>query len=187
MLFLVLNVAGVIVSQANVLTPDPFIFHINEQSGQQRTVFYSDTITKKESSDQKNQDDELEQAMKEREKMKNEDTSTQDKNFEVFMDNLEVAFNDIELPDSADWDRAHQNLKDAVQHLKFESEDFKEEIGKAKIEMNKAIKRMQNQLREFNEDELQDMKKELQKALDEIKKPEEPENPVLHKLDTIKL
>ncbi len=165
----------------------PGIYNLTHKADDQGSscsyVILSDTLKKRN----KSSDDELKRAMAEKDEMKEKEFLSDDEKFESFIENLEAAFKEIELPDSTDWNRAHQNLKEAMNHLKSESKSFKKDLSKAKIEMNKAIKRMQKQFQEFNEDELQDMKKELQKAIDEMKKAQEPEKPQLHKLDTIKL
>ena len=50
--------------------------------------------------------------------------------------------------------------------------------------MNKAIKRMKKQYQEFDNEELNDLKKEIKKLIDDLKTPEKPQQ---HKPDTIKL
>jgi hypothetical protein len=191
--FLVLSLVEENISLAEFMIHDQTSrendFGIQTMDQKKLQIYFAstDTTKKDKTEEHQNLNDELQQAIEEKDKMKDEDFLSHESEFDHFIENLEAAFEDIELPDSTDWNRAHQNLKDAMDHLKSESKNFKKDLNKAKVEMNKAIQRMQKQFQEFNEDELKEMKKELQKAMEEIKMPDEPEKPVLHKLDTIKL
>ncbi len=157
--------------------------NLNGQGNLLHAVILSDTVKQKELAANKNSDDELSRAIDEQSKMRNEHSDDNDPD-SYWQEDFSSIFDDIEFPDSAAWNRAHENIKEAMNHFRSESKGFKDEFNKAKLEMNKAIKRMQKQYREFNDDELNDLKKEIQKVIDDLKTPEKPQQ---HKPDTIKI
>ncbi len=153
------------------------------QGDMENIAVLSDTLKQKELAVNKNSDDELSRAIDEQSRMGNEHSDNTDSD-KYWQEDFSSIFDNIDLPDSASWNRAHENIKEAMNHFRSESKGFKEELNKAKVEMNKAIKRMQKQYREFNDDELNDLKKEIQKAIDDLKTPDKPRQ---HKPDTIKI
>ncbi len=181
------------VENAKIFATDFSLFHTplyechtinaNRQGDMRNIVAFSDTLKQKELAVSKNSDDELSRAIDEQSRMRNEhsDNTDSDKYWQEDFNNI---FDNIDFPDSASWNRAHENIKEAMNHFRSESNGFKEELNKAKVEMNKAIKRMQKQYREFNDDELNDLKKEIQKAIDDLKTPDKPQP---QKPDTIKI
>ena len=146
-------------------------------------VVVSDTLKHKDLAVDKSSDDELSRAIDEQSKMRNEQSDNND-SYNYWQEDFSSIFDDIEFPDSAAWNRAHENIKEALNQFRSESKGFKDEFNKAKLEMNKAIKRMKKQYREVNDDELNDLKKEIQKAIDDLKTPDKPRQ---HKPDTIKI
>ncbi|MCD6597224.1 MAG: hypothetical protein J7L04_06025 [Bacteroidales bacterium] len=146
-------------------------------------VVFSDTLKNKDLAVDKSSDDELGRAIDEQSKMRNEHSGNNSSD-KYWQEDFNSIFDNIEFPDTAAWNRAHENIKEAMNHFRSESKGFKEEFNKAKLEMNKAVKRMQKQYREFNDEELNDLKKEIQKAIDDLKTPDKPRQ---HKPDTIRI
>ena len=174
------------VENANIFATGFSLSHTSSANGQENMeniVALSDTLKQKELAENKNSDDELSRAIDEQSRMRNEhsDNTGSDKYWQEDFSNI---FDNIDFPDSASWNHAHENIKEAMNHFRSESKGFKEELNKAKIEMNKAIKRMQKQYQEFNDEDLNDLKKEIQKAIDDLKAPDKPRQ---HKPDTIKI
>ncbi len=147
------------------------------------SVVLSDTVKQKDIAVNKNLDDELSRAIDEQNKMKNEHYEDNDSDKDWHEDFSSI-FDDIEFPDSAAWNRTHENIKEAMSNFRSDSSGFKEEFNNAKVEMNKAIKRMKKQYQKFDNEELNDLKKEVKKLIDDLKAPEKPQQ---IKSDTIKI